>query len=90
PPEPAPPPRQAPPSPPARGKSPDLLTRREREVAALIARGLTNRQIAAALIVGERTVDTHAANILRKLNFATRAQVAAWAVEQRLPAPDRG
>lgn len=63
------------------------LTRREREVASLIAEGLTNRLIAERLVISERTVDTHVANILGKLGFATRAQVAAWAVEQRLTAP---
>jgi DNA-binding CsgD family transcriptional regulator/tetratricopeptide (TPR) repeat protein len=63
------------------------LTRREREVALLIAEGLTNRLIAERLIVSERTIDTHVANILGKLGFATRAQIAAWAVEQRLAAP---
>ncbi len=73
-----------PPEASAQGQVSALLSRREQEVAALIARGLTNRQIAAALIIGERTVDTHVANILRKLDLATRAQVAAWAVEQRL------
>ena len=53
------------------------LTRREREVAELIADGLTNRQIAARLFVSERTVDTHVSRILAKLGCATRAQVAA-------------
>jgi DNA-binding CsgD family transcriptional regulator len=52
------------------------LTRREREVAELIADGLTNRQIAARLFVSERTVDTHVSRILAKLGCATRAQVA--------------
>jgi non-specific serine/threonine protein kinase len=60
------------------------LTPREREVAALIARGLTNRQIAAELIVAERTVDTHVRNVLGKLNLISRAQVAAWAARQGL------
>ena len=45
-----------------------------------MARGLTNRQIAATLSIGERTVGTHLTNILGKLGFATRAQIAAWAV----------
>jgi non-specific serine/threonine protein kinase len=58
------------------------LTAREREVAALIATGLTNRQIAAELSVAERTVHTHVANILHRLGFASRAQVAAWAVQR--------
>ena len=61
----------------------DTLTRREREVAALVARGLTNRQIASALHLSERTIENHVSRILRKLGLASRAQVAAWATEQR-------
>jgi DNA-binding NarL/FixJ family response regulator len=61
-----------------------VLTPREQEVAELIARGLTNRQIAAELIVAERTVDAHFYNMLSKLGFRSRAQVAGWAVEQGL------
>jgi DNA-binding CsgD family transcriptional regulator len=57
------------------------LTAREREVAALIAEGKSNREIADQLIVSERTVESHVANILFKLGFASRAQVAAWVVE---------
>jgi predicted ATPase/DNA-binding CsgD family transcriptional regulator len=53
------------------------LTRREREVAELITRGLTNRQIGAELFIAERTVDTHVGRILDKLGCATRAQAAA-------------
>jgi predicted ATPase/DNA-binding CsgD family transcriptional regulator len=53
------------------------LTRREREVAELITRGLTNRQIGARLFIAERTVDTHVGRILDKLGCASRAQVAA-------------
>jgi predicted ATPase/DNA-binding CsgD family transcriptional regulator len=64
------------------------LTAREREVARLVARGLTNREIAAALVVTERTAETHVQNILNKLSFNSRAQVAAWAVRQGLAAPD--
>jgi membrane-bound ClpP family serine protease/DNA-binding CsgD family transcriptional regulator len=62
----------------------DPLTRREREIAALIARGLTNRQIAAELVIAETTADRHVSNILGKLDFATRSQVAVWAVGQGL------
>jgi DNA-binding NarL/FixJ family response regulator len=61
-----------------------VLTAREREVAALIARGLSNRAIAEELVIGERTVATHVANILAKLAFASRAQIAAWATEKGL------
>ena len=55
------------------------LSAREREVARLIARGLTNKQIAAELIIAEGTANRHVSNILGRLGFATRAQVAAWA-----------
>jgi DNA-binding NarL/FixJ family response regulator len=53
------------------------LTRREREIAGLIAHGLTNRQIGARLFIAERTVDTHVGRILAKLGCTSRAQVAA-------------
>jgi len=59
----------------------DPLSRREREVATLLARGLTNRQIAKALVISERTADAHVGNILGKLGLKSRAQVAVWAVE---------
>jgi len=62
----------------------DPLSSREREVARLIAAGKTNREIAAELIISERTVDGHAANILSKLGLRSRAQVAVWAVEHQL------
>jgi len=53
------------------------LTRREREVAALVGSGLTNRQIASELVVSERTVDHHVASILKKLGLHSREQVAS-------------
>jgi DNA-binding NarL/FixJ family response regulator len=62
------------------------LSPREREVAALITRGLTNRQIADALIIGERTVHTHVTNILGKLELTSRTQIAAWGVARGLNA----
>jgi predicted ATPase/DNA-binding SARP family transcriptional activator/DNA-binding CsgD family transcriptional regulator len=58
------------------------LTRREKEVAALVARGITNRQIAQQLVLSERTVDNHVANILKKLGIGSREQVAARLNEQ--------
>jgi len=58
------------------------LTARELAVARRIARGLTNKQIAAELVIAEGTADRHVANILGKLRFRSRAQVAAWVVEQ--------
>ncbi|WP_229695125.1 ATP-binding protein [Streptomyces lacrimifluminis] len=54
------------------------LTRRELEVAALIASGMTNRQIAERLVISRRTAEGHVERILAKLGFAARSQVAAW------------
>ena len=53
----------------------------------LVARGLTNRQIAAALVISERTAMKHVEHILDKLGFSSRVQVAAWAVERGLLPP---
>jgi DNA-binding NarL/FixJ family response regulator len=53
-------------------------------VTTLVAQGLSNREIAVALVVTERTVEGHVSNILAKLGFRSRAQVSAWAVEQGL------
>ena len=64
------------------------LTRREAEVTRLIARGLTNRQIAVELVITEGTVGTHVEHILRKLDFQSRTQVAAWALRSGLVPPD--
>ncbi|MCA2217722.1 ATP-binding protein [Jidongwangia harbinensis] len=61
------------------------LTRREREVAALIAEGLSNREIAARLVVAQRTAEGHVENILSKLGFTSRAQVAGWLAAQAPP-----
>jgi DNA-binding CsgD family transcriptional regulator/tetratricopeptide (TPR) repeat protein len=58
------------------------LTQRERETAALIAQGKSNRAIARALGIGERTVEGYVASILGKLGFNSRTQIAAWTVEQ--------
>ncbi|HEY3057498.1 MAG TPA: tetratricopeptide repeat protein [Chloroflexota bacterium] len=55
-----------------------VLTEREREVAALVARGLTNRQIADALVFTRHTADKHVTNILGKLELSSRAQLAVW------------
>ena len=59
------------------------LTARERQVADLIAGGLSNKDIAKALFIGQRTAESHVEHILAKLGFASRAQVAAWVAEQR-------
>ncbi|MFI7665651.1 ATP-binding protein [Nocardia sp. NPDC049526] len=58
------------------------LTKRERQVADLIAQGLTNRQIAAELVIAQRTAEGHVEHILTKLGFNSRAQIAAWTAEQ--------
>jgi DNA-binding CsgD family transcriptional regulator len=60
------------------------LTRREWEVAAHVAQGKTNREIAAELVVSERTIETHISHILAKLGFATRRQITSWFDEQRV------
>jgi predicted ATPase/DNA-binding CsgD family transcriptional regulator len=72
-----------------RGKGPtdDPLTVREREIARLVARGLTNREIGVMLAVSERTAEGHVQHILNKLSFNSRAQIAAWAVERGLQVP---
>ncbi|TWV39576.1 response regulator transcription factor [Streptomyces misionensis] len=56
------------------------LTEREREVLVLIADGRSNREIARALVLSEKTVKTHVSNILMKLDLADRTQAALWAV----------
>lgn len=63
------------------------LTRREREVIALIAQGYSNKAIAERLIIAERTVEIHVGNILGKLGFTSRAQAAAYAVANGLADP---
>ncbi|CAG0961538.1 partial Putative HTH-type transcriptional regulator, partial [Anaerolineae bacterium] len=62
----------------------DGLTTREREVAALIARGKSNREIAETLVLSERTIEGHVGNILNKLGFNARTQIAAWAVQKNM------
>ncbi|GAA4471857.1 hypothetical protein GCM10023094_03250 [Rhodococcus olei] len=66
------------------GSSPKpLLTRRERQVAELVPRGRTNRQIARALGIAEKTVEVHVHRIMGKLGASSRAEVAAWCIAQR-------
>jgi predicted ATPase/DNA-binding CsgD family transcriptional regulator len=74
--------RERPSLPPA--PAPEALTPRERQVAVLIARGRSNRAVAAELTISELTAESHVRNILRKLGSRWRSQVAAWAVEHRL------
>jgi non-specific serine/threonine protein kinase len=64
------------------------LTRREAEIAGLVAEGLTNRQISARLSISERTAANHVAKILKKLGLRSRAQIASWAAQRQSIAPD--
>lgn len=64
-------------------KAHDGLTRRQRQVAALVAQGKTNREIAERLVLGVRTVEGHIGQILSKLGFTSRAQIAVWVVENK-------
>jgi non-specific serine/threonine protein kinase len=61
----------------------DPLTRREREIADLVARGMSNKEIAATLVIAQRTAETHVEHILSKLGFNRRAQIAVWAAGRR-------
>jgi DNA-binding NarL/FixJ family response regulator len=63
-----------------------VLTAREREIAGLIARGRSNKAIAAELVISPATVARHVANIMAKLGFRNRAQIAAW-ITERVQAP---
>jgi DNA-binding NarL/FixJ family response regulator len=81
------PPQQPPKKPPARlpenSRAPamhggGLLTPRELQVARLVAGGRSNKQIAAELVISQRTAEGHVERILAKLGFTSRAQVAAW------------
>jgi two-component system response regulator DevR len=65
----------------------DELTEREREVLALVARGYTNKKIAATLFVSEKTARNHVSHILEKLGLARRSEAAAFAVEHKLVPP---
>src|SRR6266566_7214528 len=66
------------------------LSERERAIAILIAQGKSSREIAAAFVISQRTVETHVGNIYAKLGFNSRTQIAAWAVEKGLALPSPG
>lgn len=63
------------------------LTRRERQVAALIAQGKSNREIAEAMTVGLKTAETYMTRIRNKLGFDSRVQIALWAIDKGLVTP---
>ncbi|WP_238412233.1 response regulator transcription factor [Saccharothrix deserti] len=59
------------------------LTRRQLEIAHLVAEGMSNKEIAARLVIALRTAETHVENVLTKLGFTSRTQIATWMVEHR-------
>lgn len=65
----------------------EVLTDRERDVLALMAEGLTNRQIAERLAISPYTVNAHASNIFAKLNVSSRTEAAAWAIKHDVTRP---
>jgi two-component system, NarL family, response regulator DevR len=70
------------------GRPEDALTERERDVLALVARGYTNRQIADALSLSEKTARNHLSHILEKLGLSRRSEAAVYAVQHQLVRPD--
>jgi DNA-binding NarL/FixJ family response regulator len=64
------------------------LSQREREVAMLIGRGLSNREISDTLVLSVRTIEAHVGHVLNKLGLRSRAQIAVWAVEHGLVAAE--
>ncbi|PVG82005.1 ATPase [Nocardioides gansuensis] len=67
----------------ARPSVPGGLTRREWEIAQMLAEGLSNKEIAERLVISRRTAETHVEHILTKLGFRSRTQVSAWVTDQR-------
>jgi non-specific serine/threonine protein kinase len=59
----------------------ERLTAREQEIAILVGRGLTNRQIAQEISISERTVENHIGKILRKLAYSSRARIVTWVAQ---------
>ncbi|CAA9553656.1 MAG: Two-component transcriptional response regulator, LuxR family [uncultured Thermomicrobiales bacterium] len=80
--------RAGPPPPAARGPGAAALTPREEEVLRLIGRGLTNREIAEALFIGEATVKSHVGHLLDKLTLRDRAAAIVFAFDHGLVRPD--
>jgi predicted ATPase/DNA-binding CsgD family transcriptional regulator len=82
-------PSRSTPAPSSPDRAGDVLSPRQREVATLVARGLSNREIAAELVVAPTTAARHVEHILGRLGLRNRAQLTAWAVEHGLLAADR-
>ncbi|MFI5782095.1 LuxR C-terminal-related transcriptional regulator [Nocardia sp. NPDC051570] len=82
-------PPERPPAPPRRIDTAalDVLTRREKDVARLVAVGHSNKRIAAELVISVRTAETHVEHILTKLGFTSRTQIAGWARDYGLLTP---
>jgi NarL family two-component system response regulator LiaR len=76
--------------PSARPPTPDPLTDREMEVLRLVARGLSNPQIAERLVITEATVRTHVSHILSKLHLANRVQATLYALQEGITSLDDG
>lgn len=71
------------------GRTADLgpLTSREREICELVAEGLSNKEIAARLVISPRTAESHVQNVMGKLGFTRRTQITAWMAEQQGDGP---
>jgi len=65
------------------GEAASPLTRREQEIAGLVARGMSNKEIARTLVIAQRTAEGHVEHILTKLGFTSRAQIATWVTERK-------
>ena len=68
----------------SRGRADGGLTKREQQIAALVASGLSNREIAEKLVISKRTVDAHVDHIFAKLGISSRVQLTVW-LRERLP-----
>lgn len=79
---------QTPPGRTGGGASP--LTRRENEIARLIAQGMSNKEIAAALVIAQRTVEGHIEHIMNKLGYRSRAQIAVWVGDRDRASDEEG
>ncbi|MBP2324582.1 non-specific serine/threonine protein kinase [Kibdelosporangium banguiense] len=77
--------RETPEQEPAPTEAEAVLTRREQQVVELITQGLSNKEIAARLLIAQRTAEGHVEHVLAKLGLSSRTQIAAWAARQQKP-----